>query len=372
MKTDIKITLGKLISYARDNLMLDALDETYTLNRIAALAGVTDASGVKDCDYGDATLAELLDELKAAAPDIDHAAVTDALFPLPHTVNYYFADTLGRNPKKAFDFLFDLYAFGGMAVDSDAYTSADGFTRYTDGKAENGRAVVIDAGGELPYTPLNRGNNIAVIACDDFMSDDMARRMNAYVSSCGGAIATRIGGDGKYYACDKIAPTAAKVKTKIADGAVKIALLDYPVPAISVGGLAKNSVIAAVAKLIKAASDEKLACVVACAAKDEGAEFYAIFANPVGATEFISAGDVLAACGVFGTVDFSELTRILEKGTALPADLSAFKPVYNEIGGVKLGAKASDKLTENLAATFKKSLAAAASADDAKATALAQ
>ncbi|MDE6398319.1 MAG: hypothetical protein K2L51_03265, partial [Clostridiales bacterium] len=225
MKTDINITLGKLISYARDNLMLDALDETYTLNRVAALVGATDVSGVKDCDYGDATLAALLDELKAAAPALDRAAVTDALFPLPHTVNYYFADTSSRSPKKAFDFLFDLYAFGGMAVDCDAYSS-DGFTRYTDGKAENGRAVVIGANGELPYTPLVRGNNIAVIGCDDFMSDDIARRMSAYVTNYGGAIATRIGGDGKYYACDVIAPTAAKAKTKISDGAVKISLLD--------------------------------------------------------------------------------------------------------------------------------------------------
>lgn len=369
MKSDINIILGKLIAYARDNLMLDALDETYTLNRIGALAGATDLGGVKDCDYGDATLGALLNELEAAAPALDRAAVTDALFPLPHTVNYYFSDTLGRSPKKAFDFLFDLYAFGGFAADGEAY-SADGFTRYADGKAENGRAVVIDANGELHYVPLNRGNNIAVIDCDDFMSDDIARRMAAYVTNYGGAIATRIGGDGKYYACDIIAPAAAKAKTKLADGAVKISLLDYPVPAISVGGLAKNTVAAAAAKIIKAATDEKLACVAACAAKDEGAEFYVIFANPVGASEYISAGDALAACGVFGTVDFSEFTQILEKGTALPADLSAFKPLYNEIGGVKLGAKASDKLTEALAAVFKKSLAAAASADEAKATAL--
>lgn len=372
MKTDINITLGKIISYARDNLMLDALDETYTLNRVAALAGVTDVSGVKDCDYGDATLAALLDELKAAAPALDRAAVTDALFPLPHTVNYYFADALGRSPKKAFDFLFDLYAFGGVAVDCDAFTSADGFTRYTDGKTENGRAVVIDANGELPYTPLVRGNNIAVIDCDDFMSDDVARRMSAYVSNYGGAIATRIGGDGKYYACDAVAPTSAKAKTVISDGAVKISLLNYPVPALAVGGLAKNTVAAAAAKIIKAAADEKLATVAACAAKDEGVEFYVIFADKVGATEFISAGDALAACGVYGTVDLSELTQILEKGTALPADLSAFKPIYNEIGGVKHGAKASAALTEILTATFKKSLAAAACTDDTKATALAK
>ena len=59
MKSDINIILGKLIAYARDNLMLDALDETYTLNRIGALAGATDHGGVKDSENGDATIVAL-------------------------------------------------------------------------------------------------------------------------------------------------------------------------------------------------------------------------------------------------------------------------------------------------------------------------
>ena len=39
MKTN-KI-INKLIAYARDNLMLDALDEVYTAGRLSSLCGVT-------------------------------------------------------------------------------------------------------------------------------------------------------------------------------------------------------------------------------------------------------------------------------------------------------------------------------------------
>lgn len=365
---NINSILGKLISYARDNLMLDALDETYTLNRLAAIAGVADPGGVKtDCEYGDATLASLIGELKAVAPAIDGDAVTDILMPLPHVVNFYFSDALGRSPKKAFDFLFELYAQGGMAVDCDGDT-LDGFTRYTDGK-KTARATSLDVNGDCKYTPLVRGGHIAMLECDDFLSDDIAKRMSAFAVNYGGAIVGRPG-DGKYYTCDSIAPATAKVKTKLADGAVKISVLDYPVPALAVGGLAKNTVCAAAAKLIKAAADEKLACVAACAPKDGGVEFYIVFANATAATEYIAAGDALAACGVFGTVDFSALMPVLEKGTALSADLLAFKSIYNEIGGAKLAGQAEQKLTAALVAAFKPVLAAAASADETKAVGL--
>ena len=108
MKSDINLTLNKLISYALDNLLLDALDETYTLNRLASACGFSSPVRDEDADYGDATLETLLAELAAAAPKVDATVIADILFPMPRTVNYYFSAKLARDVKKGVDFLFDL------------------------------------------------------------------------------------------------------------------------------------------------------------------------------------------------------------------------------------------------------------------------
>ena len=71
MKPDLNITLNKLISYALDNLLLDSLDETYTLNRLASACGFSSPKRNEDVDYGDCSLESLIAELKEAAPAVD-------------------------------------------------------------------------------------------------------------------------------------------------------------------------------------------------------------------------------------------------------------------------------------------------------------
>ena len=363
MKIDNK-KLNQLIAYARDNLLLDALDETYTLNRLAKLCGVSapELDPDLECDL-------TLDELLAAFDGVDHADLLDAILPLPHTMSGYFRDELDRNAKKAFDFLFETYALGGCVAQSEA-GCADGFVNYAETPTELSRAVLLPVGGdELYYTPRVAGNHIATLAAEDMLADEIVAREAAYASAYGGTIIKHIGDDAKYYCCDKTALQAAAVKEQIKTGTVKVALLDYPVPALAVSGVAKNTVAREAAALIKAAGDAELPVSVACAAEN-GITFYLVFAKEIATNDIIVSAGPLGECGVFGTIDCAPLLSVLEKGTALSTDLFAFKSLYSEIGGVKHGAKARAALDGALSKAFKPLLAAAA-ADEAKVKALA-
>lgn len=366
MKTNINVTINKLISYAKDELLLDVLDETYTRNRIAQLCGTTPDAG--DADYGDSDLKSLLGELKAAAPTVDIKAVLDVLLPLPHTVNYYFNDQLDRNPQKAFDFLFDLYSLCGC-VSSSAEFTHNGFV-FSAAETTDARPIMLAVGSdELKYTPLAVADRVAALECLDVFSEDLALREAAFVETYGGVIAKRVGCDCDYRCCKSAAMTNAKVKKSIDGGVAKIALLDYPVPAISVTG-PKNSAVREAARIIKHARDEGLACVLAASASDF-VTFYVIFAEKIEETDIIKQGGALQSCGVFTSMDFSPLLPVLEKGTALSTDLFEFKSIYSDVGGVKLGAKAKDKLAEAVVKKYTAALTAAASCDETKACELA-
>lgn len=366
MKANVNNILNKLIAFAEDNLMLDSLDAVYTLNKLATLVGVKPA--LEEADYGDATYGELVDEL-AAAVKVDKAAVTDILLPLPHTVNYYFNDQFSRNPQKAFEFIFDLYAQVG-GVTNSVSGSDNGYTHYEAG-GDGVHSVALSVGGDhLKYTPLSFGACVASLECKDFMSEDIASRMAAFAEAYKMTIA-KSSGDGDYYTCcGDTALSKAPVKVQLGDGAVKVALLDYPVPALSVTG-PKNSTIREAAKLIKAAADKGLSCVIACEA-GQWTKFFLVFVKPTEKTEVFASSTPLSACGVYGTVNLDALLSVLEKGTALSTDLFPFKTIYSSIGGVKHGAKAGAALAGELAKTYKTILSAAASCDEAAATALAE
>lgn len=363
---DINKLLNKLIDYAENELMLDTLDETYTLNKLAELTGVVPERTDDEC--GDATLAELLRELKAACKDIDADAVCDALMPLPHTVNYYFTDEFSRKPEKAFDFLFKLYADGGY-IPGGAAIGADGFVAY--GGRGGKRPITLNVGGDdLIYSPVAAADRVATLECPDILSEDIATRLVGFAESYGGVIAKRIGDDGEYFCCKSSALESAKIKKNVSSGVVKTELLDYPVPALMIHGIAKNAVAREAARIIKTANADGVACVAACTVKD-GVKFFVVFAKDAAKTEIFTAPDALAACGVFETAELEPLLSVLEKGTALSSDLYAFKPLYAEIGGVKHGNKAADALGAELAKQFKAHLAAAASVDEAAAEKLA-
>ncbi|MBD5132639.1 MAG: hypothetical protein HDT28_08665 [Clostridiales bacterium] len=370
MKNDINLILNKLVSYATDNLLLDELDALYTLNRLSVVCGAGAVSRDQDADYGEADLAALLNELTAACPAADKAAVRDILFPMPRTVNMYFGDALGRNKNKAFDFLFELYANGGAASAGEA-VAKDGYLAYVR-TAEAAGGVTLDVKGEaLAYIPRAVAGRIAELEKPDVTADDTLSRMAAYVTTYGGVIAAKSVGDiDGYLTCADCALTHAKVKTEISGGAVKTDILDYPVPVVAFNGIAKNTVAREVARIIKAAEPAGLKPVVAAAAKD-GITFYLVFAGEVtDPNKFIGKTDALTACGVFETVDCSGLLSVLEKGTALSTDLSAFKPIYDKIGGVKLGAKAAAELGGALAEIFKPALQASATTPEAAVKAL--
>lgn len=368
MKTNLAHTLNKLISYARDNLMLDALDEIYTLNRLAALCGVP-AVKPEETET-DQTLDALLAELKAAA-DVDVEAVKDILLPSPHTVDFYFRDELGRKPQKAFDFLFDLYESCGSVAAGEA-SGKDGYIHYSRGESGAlARPVMLDVGTAVPYTPIASGNRIAALGGDDTLfTADITARLVAYATTYGGTIAKRLNDEDYYLVCTDSAIAHAAVKQKIKDGTVKVDILDYPAPALKFSGIGKNAVIREATTYIKAATDAGKPCVAACACIDNAPAVYVIFAKAVEATDLILSTDALACCGVVAAPDFSALLSVLEKGTALSSDLFAFKPLYAEIGGVKLGAKAKATLDEAVAKHIKAAISAASSATEAEAVAL--
>ncbi|MCH5158318.1 MAG: hypothetical protein J1F33_03870 [Clostridiales bacterium] len=365
MKANINNVLNKLIAFAEDNLMLDSLDAVYTLNKLATLVGAKPE--LSEADYGDATYAELIDELLSLT-SVDKAAVTDILLPLPHTVNYYFNDQFSRNPKKAFEFIFDLYAQVGGVTNSASGTD-NGYTHYEAG-GDGAHSVAIPVGGDhLKYTPLSTGACVGKLECKDFMSEDVASRMAAFAEAYKMTIA-HSSGDGDYYTCcGETALSTAAVKAQLDGGAVKVALLDYPVPALSVTG-PKNSTIREAAKLIKAAADGGIPCVVACEA-GQWTKFYLVFVGPTEKTDVFAHSTPLSACGVYGTVRLDALLSVLEKGTALSTDLFPFKAIYSAIGGVKHGVKAGAVLAAELAKSYKAILSAAASCDEAAVKALA-
>ena len=176
MKSDINLTLNKLISYALDNLLLDALDETYTLNRLASACGFSSPVRDEDADYGDATLETLLAELAAAAPKVDATVIADILFPMPRTVNYYFSAKLARDVKKGVDFLFDLYAHGYKNLSQSPALTKNGYACYYGDAEIPMRAATLNVGEELVYTPRVLGNHIAALENRDIMSNDVATK----------------------------------------------------------------------------------------------------------------------------------------------------------------------------------------------------
>ncbi len=370
MKSDINLTLNKLISYALDNLLLDALDETYTLNRLASACGFSSPVRDEDADYGDATLETLLAELAAAAPKVDATVIADILFPMPRTVNYYFSAKLARDVKKGVDFLFDLYAHGYKNLSQSPALTKNGYACYYGDAEIPMRAATLNVGEELVYTPRVLGNHIAALENRDIMSNDVLSRQAAYVSAYGGAIAVKSGDNAEYACCDEIALASAPVKKQISNGTVKISLLDYPAPALAFNGIAKNAVVREAGKAIKAAAQADYACTVAAAAKD-GVTFYIVFADGVKSNEFIKCnGSALDVCGVVKTVNCLPLLSVLEKGTALNNELAEFRPIYDKIGGVKLGDKAKAELCGALVDMYVPLLKAAATATEEQVAAL--
>lgn len=364
MKTDISLTLNKLIAYAREYLMLDALDEVYTLNRLATLCGVK-AVELQETET-DETLDALLSELKTAITDVDIDAIKDALMPAPHMVDFYFRDELERKPEKAFEFLYELYDCGGIISDGTC-GGVDGYVHYALGN-RLARPVMLDVGTPVPYTPIARGNRIASLACDDVLSADIAARLAAYASNYGGTIAKS--GDGDFLVCADSAIAHASAKTNIKDGTVKVDILDYPATAVKFSGIAKNAVAREAGALIKSATDAQIPFVAAAAPDGGSAAIYVIFAKELAPDDVISASGALGCCGVVATPDFTPLMSVLEKGTALSTDLFAFKPLYAEIGGVKLGAKAAATLDAAIAKRIKAAIVAANSATEDQVTAL--
>ncbi len=363
MKTDINCVLNKLISYAFDNLMLDPLDEVYTLNRLASVCGVAAPVRDENCDYGDASLGELLAEL---GKDADKTAIADILMPMPRTVNMRFADLAERSAKKAFDFLYELYGSCDDLVSTSPAFAANGFTCYTAHKPAPA-LVSLPAVGAA-YSPVASGNKVACFTCDDILSEDVLAREAAFVNNYGGAIAVRQG-DAEYCTAESCALADAAVKKNISDGSVKVALLDYPVPALSFCGIAKNAVMREVTRVLKAAAAKELKPVIAATANN-GVTFYLVFANALAANEYIVSDSPLAACGVFPVGDYAPLLSVLAKGTALSTDLAAFKPVYDAVGGVKHGDKAADALGKFLVDKIKPALASAAATTPDEAVAL--
>lgn len=369
MKPDINNILNKLISYAFDNLLLDALDETYTLNKLAKACKIA-VPVQSEVDYGNSTIEELIAELKTVCPEADITAVNDALFPLPRTVNYYFADALDRNPKKAFDFLFELYASGYSMISKGSACGKDGYIGYAAAQAPSCASVALPACGDLKYTPKALGNHVATIENpDDVLAEDVFSREAAFVTAYGGAIATRLGANTDYYSAEDCALTHAAVKKDLSSGAVKTFLLDYPVPALAFNGVAKNAVMREATRIANAAVEAGYRIVLAAAAKD-GVTLYIVFAGGVEQSEYIKSDDALTVCGVYQTADFSALLPVLEKGTALSTDLMQFKQLYEQIGGVKLGGKAAETLGGALAEKFKPALFSAASCSIEQAVAL--
>lgn len=360
------MTINKLIAYARGNLMLDALDETYALNKLSELSGVenpvcdNDFSEYEDLSSPDSLIAELKTECK----DIDADEVMDAIFPMPHMVNYYFNDEFTRNKQKAFDFVFDLYAAAGF-IGTEGGSGK--YTRFCSGKQHN-RPIALNVGGaDKKYYPVSKSGNVATLSCDDdFITEDIVMREYAYAKDFGGVIAKR--GDQDYFTANSAPITKAAVKKQLKSGVVNIDLLDYPVPAVAFYGIAKNTVCRKAADAINS-SDVKP--VIACAATDDGIKIYAIFANEI-KDELVPQSTALDATGIFQTIDLSPVLPVLEKGVALSTDLFAYKPIYNKVGGTKYGSKAAAALEEGAALIFDSILAASASATPDKAEKLAE
>lgn len=370
MKNDINSIVNKLTAYAIDHLLLDPFDQTYAFNRLCTMCGVENPKLDPDADCGDATLEGLLDELKALSPQVDKDAIADFLFPMPRTVNYYLEEKMSRGTSKGFDFLFDTYAHGYNVVSTAPAIGKDGYLCYSAGDINPAVGAALSVGGEqLFYTPIAVGNHVATLQNPDILSDDIVRRLAAFASSYGGTIATRVGEGADYMCCRASALSNAKTEKVLSDGAVKIELLDYPVPALSFSGIAKNSVVREMCKVIKSAAESNIPCVVAADGKN-GVTLYVVFAGELKADAFIYGGDALSACGVVRTKDCTPMLSVLEKGTALSTDLMVFKPIYDKIGGVKHGDKALGELGAALVAMYLPILSAAASASKEQAAAL--
>lgn len=357
MKPDTNSIINKLVAYAMDNLLLDTLDQTYAVNRLASIAGLAAPSVDCDAEYGDATYTALLDELAAAVPNIDRDAVKEVLFPMPRTVNYYLENKLARGADKAFAFLFDLYEHGDAVSQSPAL-GENGFICYYADKPSASYAALDVGGQQLGYTPIAVGNYIATLKNPDLLTDDTVRRLSDFAAEYDMTAAVRAGSGDDYMCCKLTALDNAKTKKQLKDGPVKVSVLDYPVPALAFGGIAKNAVLREVCKTVKSAADAGFPCVVAASGKG----MYVVFAKEIATNEYLLGSDVLAACGIFRTKNCTPLLSVLEKGTALSTDLAEFRAVYDKIGGIKHGKNAPSVLGGALVQMCLPLLSAAASA----------
>lgn len=361
MKNDISVILNKLCAYAMDNLLLDTLDLQYALNRLASLVGCDPVPALDDVDYGDVNFTQLLDELKAAKPNADIAAVCSTLFPMPRTLNYYLQTRLDRAPEKAFEFLFELYAASGVINTAPALEKGN-FCFYSADGAATVKAAALNVGdGQLYYTPVSTAGRVAYLDNPDILSDDMLSRMLYYVTTYGGAIAARVGGGSEYMCCQKLG-LGNLTGEKLSDGTVKVTVLDYPVPVLAFNGIAKNTVAREAGRAVKAAVQANLPCVLA-ADNTNGVTFYLVFASDISPLSFFTGGAVLDVCGTVRVTDCSALLPVLEKGTALSTDLAKFKLLYDKVGGVKLAKTAPAVLAGALIELFTPVLSAAASCD---------
>lgn len=367
MNRNINSVINNLVAYAMDKLLLDALDQTYAVNRLSSLCGITSPVVDPDADCGEASLDALLAELKALVPNVDVSAAAELLFPMPRTVNYYLDGKLARGTDKALDFLFTLYSNGYRCLSQSPAIGTDGFVGYyKDGITPIGAAALSVGDRQLVYTPLVLGNRIAALENPDLLIDDIVSRIVAFASEYKLSIAARIGDNAEYSTAANIALSKAAVKKQLSDGTVKIALLSYPVPALKLSGIAKNAVQREAVRILKAAASENLATVVAADGVG-GPNVYIVFAKSIGSNEFIFGDDALAACGVYQTKNCSNLLSVLEKGTALSTDLAEFRPIYDKIGGVKHGKDALKALGGALVELFLPLLEDAASATDEQA-----
>lgn len=361
MKNNINNVIDGIVAYAVDNLMLDSLDEVHARNRLSQLFGVAPQKGEQVESYAD--VEELKKAIAEVSTDISLDDVMDIIMPPSHQIDYWFTDEAQRSTQKAFEFLYDILACGGC-VGSASSVESNGYCFVPAFNSVSTRSVMLDVNGATPYTPEQVSNHIATIVKYDLFAADAVSSMNAYCTNYDGVIAKRFGEQSSYACCADAAILHAGVKRVVKDEIVKIELLDYPVPAIAISGIAKNSVEREVAQIVKNANDANIGCTLACAKTNDGNKFYIVFSGDIASDEVCTPHAVLGGIGVCTTIALEPILSVLEKGTALSVDLSAFKQIYSQIGGVKHGDKALSSLADALADSYKKTLSASATATE--------
>ena len=117
-ETNVKITIEKLLAYAKYHLYLDPLDEIYFRNRLLQMLDVdspleekVDLSYIKDLKVPDTILAEVKEYLISRGkenPDLILVEIMGLLSPLPSTVAKKVNELEKEEAGKGLDYLFDL------------------------------------------------------------------------------------------------------------------------------------------------------------------------------------------------------------------------------------------------------------------------